>query len=193
MSAGEEVERDNEKEGRFCLRPTKEEWSRRCREYIRVYMRAMLPFTARAAVWLEAPALFDAVQVYSPACLAATASIDRTLRRLPFVIENWSVLSADIGSPLNAQVMSIGKSPLRMEQVAEIASPEFTGSSPNVNGKICGATAIADRAWEAERQTAPRRWNSPRDSYNLYETVVHAKQSSGAITAIRRQGSYHEI
>lgn len=45
-----------------------------------------------------------------------------------------------MGEPLNAQVMSIGKSPFRIEQVAEIASPEFTGSSPNVNGKICGAT-----------------------------------------------------
>lgn len=53
-----------------------------------IYMRARLPFTARAAVWLVAPALFDAVQAYSPACLAATASIDRTLRRFPFVIEN---------------------------------------------------------------------------------------------------------
>lgn len=45
-----------------------------------------------------------------------------------------------MGEPSNAQVMSIGKSPFRIEQVAEIASPEFTGSSPNVNGKICGAT-----------------------------------------------------
>lgn len=45
-----------------------------------------------------------------------------------------------MGVPSNAQLMSIGKSPFRIEQVAEIASPEFTGSSPNVNGKICGAT-----------------------------------------------------
>ena len=104
-------------------------------------MRAyFLPFTANTAVWLEAPALFDAVQVYSPACLAATASIANTLSRLLFVIVYWSLLSESIDTPLNAQDMSIGKSPLRIEQVAEIASPEFTGSSPNVNGKICGAT-----------------------------------------------------
>jgi len=151
----EEVEGDDGKEGRFVFYARRRKNSREMR--YRVCMHAhVLPFTARAAVWLEAPALFDAVQVYSPACLAATASIDRTLRRLPFVIENWSALSADIGSPLNAQAMSIGKSPLRMEQVAEIASPEFTGSSPNVNGKICGATAIADHAWEIKI-----RWNSP--------------------------------
>lgn len=50
------------------------------------HMRTLLPLTANAAAWLEAPALFDAVQVYSPACLVATASISSTLSRLFFVI-----------------------------------------------------------------------------------------------------------
>lgn len=88
MSAGEEVERDNEREGAVLSSSGEGRIVETSPVCSRVYMRAMLPFTARAAVWLEAPALFDAVQVYSPACLAATASIDRTLRRLPFVIEN---------------------------------------------------------------------------------------------------------
>lgn len=50
------------------------------------------------------------------------------------------MVSESIGTPLNAHDMSIGMSPFRIEQVAEIASPEFTGSSPNENGNICGET-----------------------------------------------------
>ena len=175
--------RCGEKEGFVFARRRKN--SRNVVAYIdtREHMRAMLPFTARAAVWLEAPALFDAVQVYSPACLAATASIDRTLRRLLFVIENWSVLSTDIGSPLNAQAMSIGKSPLRMEQVAEIASPEFIGSSPNVNGNICGATAIANRAWESINNIHVSV-KFPHDSYGLFMILV--KRSLASDNNLRR-------
>lgn len=38
-----------------------------------------IPLTASTEEWLEAPALFDAVQVYSPECLAATESIANIL------------------------------------------------------------------------------------------------------------------
>lgn len=51
--------------------------------------------------------------------------------------------SGRIGSPFNAHVISIGKSPLRMAQTTEIESPQFAGSSAISNGAICGATAMS--------------------------------------------------
>jgi hypothetical protein len=45
-----------------------------------------------------------------------------------------------MGSPFNAHVTSIGRSPFTTVQTAETASPQFAGSSPIENGAICGAT-----------------------------------------------------
>jgi hypothetical protein len=52
-----------------------------------------------------------------------------------------SVRSGRIGSPFNAHVISIGKSPLRMAHTTEMESPQFAGFSATANGEICGATA----------------------------------------------------
>lgn len=92
-----------------------------------------------------APARFDAEQVYSPACLAATDSTVRTL----FFLFVLAMTTSDpwrpsIGVPLKAQDISRGLSPLVTEHVTEISSPQLAGSSPNANGSICGATGNND-------------------------------------------------
>lgn len=100
-----------------------------------------VPFTAKIAEWLVAPALFDAEHVYSPACLAATDSMLRMLFFRVVARILMSERSGRIGSPFNAHVISIGKSPLRMAHTTEMESPQFAGSSAIVNCAICGATA----------------------------------------------------
>lgn len=102
--------------------------------------KKIVPFTARMAEWLVAPALLDAEHVYSPACLAAT---DSMLRMLFFFVVATTLISErsrPIGSPFNAHEISIGKSPLRMAHTTEIESPQLAGSSVITNGAICGAT-----------------------------------------------------
>lgn len=71
-----------------------------------------IPLTSKVAEWDVDPALFDAVQVYSPACRAATASMVSCITRFPALDTAMSDCSGLIGSPLKAQEISNGKSPL---------------------------------------------------------------------------------
>lgn len=104
------------------------------------FLISNVPFTASVADRLVPPAKFDAEQVYSPAWPADTESM---LRMLFFRVVATIVMSSRsrrIGSPLRAQVMSIGRSPLRTEHGTLIDSPQLTGPSAMVKGAIWGAT-----------------------------------------------------
>lgn len=92
-----------------------------------------------------APAALEATQVYSPACLAATASIASCLIRLLLSEIIISVLPGEIGSPSKFHVSSNGKSPLLIAQAIVTSSSAFTGPSPKEKGAICGATVVDNR------------------------------------------------
>lgn len=80
------------------------------------------------------------MHVYSPACVAVTESIVNCFVRLPVSLTVTSCSVESKGSLLNIQVISKGASPFITEQVNDVASPAFKGSSPKENVPICGAT-----------------------------------------------------
>lgn len=99
-----------------------------------------VPLTSNLAEWDVEPAAFDATQVYSPACLAATDSMVNCFTRFPESDTITSIRSWFIGRPSNVQVISRGESPLVTTHCTETKSPALTGSSPKDIGAICGAT-----------------------------------------------------
>ena len=89
--------------------------------------------------WDE-PAALDTMQVYSPAWLAFTDSIDNCLERFPDFEIIMSSRLESTGSPLNIQTISRGMSPFIAAHETDGISPALAGSSPNEKWAICGAT-----------------------------------------------------
>ena len=100
-----------------------------------------VPLTSNLAECEVDPAAFEATQVYSPACLAATDSMVSCLTRFPELDTITSIRSDLIGWLSKVQAISRGESPLVTTHCTETRSPAFTGSSPNEIGAICGETA----------------------------------------------------
>ena len=99
-----------------------------------------VPLTLSVADRCVEPATFDTTQVYSPACLSFTDSIDNCLDLFPDLEIKKSPWSGSMGLPLNIQTISRGRSPLMAEQASDGVSPALIGSSPKEKGKSCGAT-----------------------------------------------------
>lgn len=130
------VEEGAEKKGRKKM----------CRWIIRGwkdYLAILVPLTTRIEEWLVAPALLEAEQVYSPACLAATDSMLRILFFRVVARILMSERSGPIGSLFNAQEISIGTSPFTTAHTTEIESPQFAGFSAISKGAISGETGIS--------------------------------------------------
>ena len=99
-----------------------------------------VPLTSNLAECEVDPAAFEATQVYSPACLAATDSMVSCLTRFPELDTITSIRSDLIGWLSKVQVISRGESPFVTTHCTETRSPAFTGSSPKEIGAICGET-----------------------------------------------------
>lgn len=95
--------------------------------------------TFSTAEWLISPAELAAMQVYSPACSALTASI---LKELIFGLMRITVIpfTFSIAFFRNSQLILTGKAPLVTTHWMDVRSPSFMASSPKSNGKICGGT-----------------------------------------------------
>lgn len=94
-----------------------------------------IPLTRKSAEKDDSPARFLAIQVNSPICSFEAHSIDKVLTfLLTLAIDIPSTFSADL--LFCSQMISIGKSPLLMEQIKEVDSPELMVPSPNSKGRI---------------------------------------------------------
>lgn len=80
--------------------------------------------------------MFEAIHVYSPACLALTGSIVNCFVRLPVSLITMSYCVESTGSLLNIHVISNGESPFVIKHVKDAVSPAFKGSSPKVKDPI---------------------------------------------------------
>lgn len=119
--------------------------------------RSRVPLTSNLAECEVDPAAFEATQVYSPACLAATDSMVSCLTRFPELDTITSIRSGLIGWLSKVQVISRGESPLVTTHCTETRSPAFTGSSPNEIGAICGETARERRATRSRSEKGEGR------------------------------------
>lgn len=86
------------------------------------------------------PALFDAVHLKMPRCLPLIDSMlnDDSRGDIRVTVNPFTPLT--INWPLSAHLMSNGKSPLLIMQLMALLSPGLAGSSPKVNGTMCGTT-----------------------------------------------------
>lgn len=90
----------------------------------------LIPLTVRVAERDVDPAVLDATHVYSPACLAFTKSIVNCFVLFPVSVTITPRSGEGKGSLLKIHVISKGESPFMTEQVRDVASPAFSGSSP---------------------------------------------------------------
>lgn len=125
-----------------------------------MFGRVRVPLTSNLAECEVDPAAFEATQVYSPACLAATDSMVSCLTRFPELDTITSIRSDLIGWLSKVQVISRGESPLVTTHWTETRSPAFTGSSPNEIGAICGETASNQQHVRVQRVAYDRRSTS---------------------------------
>lgn len=123
----------------------------------RMFGRVRVPLTSNLAECEVDPAAFEATQVYSPACRAATDSMVSCLTRFPELDTITSIRSDLIGWLSKVQVISRGESPLVTTHCTETRSPAFTGSSPNEIGAICGETASNTSAFRDRRDARCER------------------------------------
>lgn len=111
-----------------------------------------VPLTSNSAVRETEPAILEAMQVYSPACFARTASMVNCFPRFP---ESDTIISSpelSMGLFWNIHLISIGKSPFVTMHKTDATSPAFTGSLPKVKAPICGATSVKNKKFSESVQ-----------------------------------------
>lgn len=101
-----------------------------------------LPLTLSSDPYESIPAIFEAMHLIKPTCSISTDAIFKTL---DFADNLFTVMpfSPDmIGSLFSVHLIWMGKSPLTIIHETPVLSPVLNDSSPNVNGIICGGTAL---------------------------------------------------